>query len=129
MVKRAALTVLVNNIYDHWKNHGFLRRESRWELVPSFDSNLSPTRSAVVSRALTPNDDPRNRDIRNFIDSRDAYALTAAEMATALWEVLVAVRSWPEVARGIGILDGEIRLMSGAFSEQQQQFCEAALGG
>ena len=40
---RIARTVLINNVDDHWRNHGLLRGRTGWRLAPVFD--LSPSRS------------------------------------------------------------------------------------
>ena len=68
-----ALTVLVNNVDDHWRNHSFLRMHNGWRLSPVFDVNPSPRRGVVYSRAISDSDDPRNRDIRSHHAIADAY--------------------------------------------------------
>ena len=66
LFRRVALTVLINNVDDHWKNHGFLRSTAGWQLAPIFDVNPSPVHGVVSSRAISGEDDPRDRDIRNL---------------------------------------------------------------
>lgn len=121
LFKRIALTVLINNVDDHWKNHGFLRDGGRWRLSPAFDINPSRSVGAVMSRAISPKDDPRRRDIRHLAESRSVYSLSASDAGRALGEVLDAVRGWPEVARAAGIPDSEITHMARAFSPEQQE--------
>lgn len=124
LFKRVALTVLINNVDDHWKNHGFLRSEVAWRLSPAFDINPSRSRGTVTSRAISPRDDPRRRDIRHLTESRSVYALSTAAAAAALGEVLEAVREWPSIARAAGIRAAEIDTMSVAFSLEQQEHAE-----
>lgn len=127
LFRRVAFTVLVNNIDDHWKNHGFLRRAEGWRLSPAFDVNPSPSNGVISSRQINPQDDPRDRDIRNLVASRDAFKLSAPDAATVLGEVLAAVRSWGSVAAEAGISASEIGSMEHTFSGVQQERAEAEI--
>lgn len=40
--RRAVFGVLVGNLDDHLRNHGFLRRGTAWQLAPAFDVNPEP---------------------------------------------------------------------------------------
>lgn len=40
--RRAVFGVLVGNVDDHLRNHGFLRRNGSWSLSPAFDVNPTP---------------------------------------------------------------------------------------
>jgi serine/threonine-protein kinase HipA len=120
LFKRVALTVLINNVDDHWKNHGFLRDSHGWSLSPAFDINPSTSRGAVMSRPISGKDDPRDRDIRNLVDTASVYALSKPEASQALAEVLTATKKWADLAREARIGEGEISGMAGAFSTAQQ---------
>lgn len=127
LFKRVALSVLISNDDDHWKNHGFLRGNDAWRLSPAFDINPSPNGGSIESRQISSNDDPRHRDLRNLIDTASTYGLAEKDMAEALSEVLLAVQGWSEIARSVGIAEQEIAQMALAFSEQQQSYAEAAI--
>lgn len=127
LFKRVALTLLINNVDDHWKNHAFIRQGEGWTLSPAYDINPSPTRGVVLSRPVSSSDDPSDRDIRNLVSTADAYSLSAEATAQSLGEVLTAVREWATVARDIGISAGEIEVMKVAFSEDQQAHVERAI--
>ena len=52
LYRRMALNVLISNVDDHLRNHGFLRLErSGWSLSPVYD--LNPTPADVKARILT----------------------------------------------------------------------------
>lgn len=129
MYTRIALTVLMNNVDDHWRNHGFLHGEAGWQLAPVFDVNPSPRHGVIHSRAISDNDDPRNRDIRNLHAIADAYGLTSDQSAEIISGVAAKVREWPIVARGIGIPDNQFAEMSAAFDEGQLAFAESLSQG
>lgn len=74
LFSRAALIAMVHNIDDHMRNHGLLHVGSGWRLAPSFDVN--PSRYGHSDTPLTPEDDPRDRDIRLLIDHAEKFRLT-----------------------------------------------------
>lgn len=119
MYGRIALTVLANNVDDHWRNHGFIRVDGAWQLAPLFDVNPNPRRGVVYSRAISGSDDPRNRDIRSLHAIADAYKLSSSESAEIIAGVAAQVRNWPEVARELGIPSDQFDEMSAAFDETQ----------
>jgi len=119
MYARIALTVLINNVDDHWRNHGFLRVNGGWRLSPVFDVNPSPRHGVIHSRAISDSDDPRNRDIRNLHSIADAFALTNAQSVEVISGVAAKVREWTAVARDVGIPENQFEEMSAAFDEEQ----------
>lgn len=134
MFGRVALTVLVGNVDDHWKNHGFTRERTgagsaeststAWRLSPVFDVNPTRAGSAVRSRRINERDDPSNRDLRLLIEGRDVYRLTEKQAAEVLSRVTSAVHTWREVAMQRSIRAGEIEAMASAFDETQLEHAE-----
>ncbi|WP_309615118.1 HipA domain-containing protein, partial [Salinibacterium sp.] len=127
MFARVALTVLINNVDDHWRNHGFLHDASGWRLAPAFDINPSPRRGTIFSRAINSNDDPRARDIRNLAKIAGAYDLSELEAATILQRVGAEVEKWREIARSLNISDAQTARMRGAFDEEQLDFARSSM--
>lgn len=119
MFGRVALTVLVGNVDDHWKNHGFTRENSAWRLSPLFDVNPTRAGSRVRSRQINQRDDPSNRDVRLLIEGRDTYRLTQGDAAEVLSGVTRAVSTWRETARKNNIHNAEIEHMDSVFNEVQ----------
>ena len=51
--RRIVYTILVSNIDDHLKNHGFIYvGGNRWRLSPAFDINPSPTRQRMLQTGI-----------------------------------------------------------------------------
>jgi serine/threonine-protein kinase HipA len=103
MFGRIALTVLVNNVDDHWRNHGFLHTVAGWRLAPLFDVNPSRQRGVIDSRAISASDDPGDRHLVNLLEIADAFRLRAPAAHTILHRVAAAVSRWDEVAQRLGI--------------------------
>ena len=116
---RVALTVLINNVDDHWKNHGFLRSTAGWQLSPIFDVNPNPVHGVVSSRAISGEDDPRRRDIRNLLRTAGEYRLTEEQASAIVRAVVAQVERWPSVAKSLGIPADEQAAMAAAFDETQ----------
>lgn len=119
MFGRIALSVLVNNVDDHWRNHAFLHTPTGWRLSPVFDVNPSRQRGVIDSRAISPSDDPRSRDLRNLLDIADAFRLRRADAERDLQRVAGEVAGWDRVASGLGIPADERDAMRVAFASAQ----------
>jgi serine/threonine-protein kinase HipA len=119
MYARVALTVLINNIDDHWRNHGFLRDAKGWRLSPIFDVNPNARHGGINSRPINDEDDPRNRDIVNLAKIAEAYRLTRAEGAAIIRSVALEVEKWPSIATRLGLSREQQSAMSSAFDERQ----------
>ena len=119
---RVAFTVLVGNVDDHWKNHGFLRVDGTWRLSPLFDVNPTRSGSRVSSRRINERDDASNRDVRLLFEGRDTYRLTKHDAADVLSRVTRAVSSWRQIAQKHNIRNEEIEYRASAFSEIQFEY-------
>lgn len=122
MFGRIALTVLVNNVDDHWRNHGFLRGASGWRLSPLFDVNPKAQRGVFDSRPISDVDDPRDRDLRNLIAVRRAFGLSEGDARGVIRAIALEVSRWPTHAAEQGIADAEVRAMAPAFEGGQLSF-------
>lgn len=122
MFGRIALSVLVNNVDDHWRNHAFLHTPAGWRLSPAFDVNPSRQRGVIDSRAISPSDDPRSRDLRNLLDIADAFRLRRRDAERDLHRVASAVAGWDRVANRLGIPVDERGAMRVAFGSTQLDF-------
>lgn len=116
---RIALTVLVNNVDDHWRNHGFLRSAEGWRLSPVFDVNPAPATRTVHSRPIAPGTSPDERRIEDLLAAADAFQLTLEEAGSITAAVGASVAEWPSVARALGVDERELGVMASAFEEAQ----------
>lgn len=119
---RVALTVLINNVDDHWRNHGFVRGRNGWRLAPAFDLNPSRMRGVITSRAISAEDDPRERDLRNLAATAGAYGLRSSEAQQILRGVGEQVATWRRVAEELRIPVDQRESMLAAFDEDQLAF-------
>jgi len=121
LYRRVAVSLLVNNVDDHMKNHGLIRVRDGWTLSPLFDVNPLYRHGTASSTPVSPVDDPGDRDIRNLISSAGAYQLPSARAAEIVREVELATANWDDVATGFGITREALRPMSSAFENDNRK--------
>ena len=119
LYRRVAFNVLISNVDDHLRNHGFLRLSSSgWTLSPAYD--LNPVPADLKARVLTTNIDLE--ESTGSIDLLEAsagyYALSLADARTILKEVSGATSTWRSVAKQVGASSKEIHRMSSAFEHE-----------
>ncbi|TXK18434.1 type II toxin-antitoxin system HipA family toxin [Homoserinibacter sp. GY 40078] len=131
MFGRVALNVLIRNVDDHWRNHGFLRAGNGWRLAPVFDLNPVPRRrgGAIFARPISREDDPRDRDLRVLLKIADSFQLSQDAAYAVLHRVADAVAGWPRVADDLGIAQAQRDAMADAFDVAQLDYVRALPGG
>ena len=116
LYRRVAFNVLVSNVDDHLRNHGFLRIDkSGWTLSPAYD--LNPVPADLKARILSTNIDLEEStcSIDLLEASADYFALSLTEARSILKQVAVATSSWRTVALEVGVSSQEIHRMASAF--------------
>jgi serine/threonine-protein kinase HipA len=95
--RRIAFSILITNVDDHLRNHGFLHvAEGRWRLSPAFDVNPFPDRVREFKTWISEESGPEMR-IEALWEAADYFRLTTAAAAAILQQVECAVSRWQEV--------------------------------
>ena len=119
LYRRMAFNVLVSNVDDHLRNHGFLwEGRSGWTLSPAYD--LNPTPTDLKPRILTTNVnlDDGTCSLSLVENAAEYFGLSPAQARATLKATAEAVRGWRGVAEGAGATAAEIRRMSSAFDHE-----------
>jgi serine/threonine-protein kinase HipA len=116
LYRRVALNVLISNVDDHLRNHGFLwTGRAGWTLAPAFD--LNPTPADVRARILTTSIDPSDGtcDLDLLLSTAEYFDLAPREAREIVKEVANVSATWRDTAvrRGAGAV--EVRRMESAF--------------
>ena len=119
MFGRIALTVLINNVDDHWRNHAFLHGAQGWRLSPVFDVNPSRQRGVIDSRAISDDDDPSDRRLEHLLQVASTFQLSDAAALRVIARVARAVSNWEAVATRLGLDERQRAGYRGAFSSPQ----------
>jgi serine/threonine-protein kinase HipA len=116
LYRRMVFNVLVSNVDDHLRNHGFLwLGTSGWSLSPVYD--LNPTPIDMKPRILTTNIDlDEGTCSLDLVESAAEYfGLPLAKARIVIREVASATCTWREVAALAGARPAEINRMASAF--------------
>jgi serine/threonine-protein kinase HipA len=115
--RRMVCNIMIANLDDHLRNHGFLRdAEGRgWKLSPVYDLETSPPphTSPVHHTYITLDDGTSSLDLA-FSVARE-FCLTAREAKDIAAEVGAAVRQWREAARKAGASEKDVDMLGDAF--------------
>jgi serine/threonine-protein kinase HipA len=116
LYRRLTLNVLVSNVDDHLRNHGFLwTGEHGWTLSPAYDINPTPT--DIRPRILTTNIslDESTCDLDLVLSVAELFSLARPEAISIVKQVASAVSTWRKTAAVLGAPAAEILRMASAF--------------
>jgi len=122
LYRRVAFNVLINNVDDHLRNHGFLRLNHHgWTLSPAYD--LNPVPVDLKARVLTTNIDLEEGtcSIALLLEAAEFYSLSKSRAKEILKQVATATRTWRAVAKAVGAPAAEIKRMESAFEHEEQE--------
>ena len=116
LYRRVAFNVLISNVDDHLRNHGFLwLGKAGWSLSPVYDLNPVPT--DLKARVLTTNIDldEGTCSIDLLEAASEYFGLGLAAARGIIKEVAVVTATWRETAKEAGARPAEITRMASAF--------------
>lgn len=116
LYRRMVFNVLISNVDDHLRNHGFLILDGTgWVLSPAYD--LNPTPVDLKARILTTSIDLDDGTCSlELVQSVCAYfGLNIRRAREILKQVAVAVAQWRRVAASAGVRQRQADRMASAF--------------
>lgn len=116
LYRRMVFNVLISNVDDHLRNHGFLwQGRGGWSLSPAYD--LNPVPAEIRQRILTTNInlDDGTCDIDLVTSVAEYFNLSAAGARAIIKEVAAVTATWRVVAATFEARPAEIRRMASAF--------------
>jgi serine/threonine-protein kinase HipA len=118
LFRRMCFNALISNSDDHPRNHAMIARHGDWRLSPAYDlTPTSPVSQDHRDLALLIGDQGRFANIHNLLSQCSRFMLTreAAEAAITTMTRTVTER-WYEIARSVGVSEGDCSLIAGAFA-------------
>lgn len=116
LYRRVAFNVLISNVDDHLRNHGFLWLDKAgWSLSPVYDLNPVPT--DLKARVLTTNIDLDEGTCSiDLLEAASQYFGLDLESARGvIKEVAIVTATWQTTAKEAGARSAEITRMASAF--------------
>ena len=118
--RRIAFSILITNVDDHLRNHGFLHVDrTLWRLSPAFDINPSPERVRELKTWISEDAGP-DMTIDALMSVIAYFRITKARAKEILSEVVHAVDNWRAAGLGIGMSEEELEPFVDAFEHQQR---------
>jgi serine/threonine-protein kinase HipA len=118
--RRIAFSILITNVDDHLRNHGFLHEDREfWRLSPAFDINPSPERVRELKTWISEDAGP-DMTIDALMSVIAYFRITRARAKGILSEVVHAMDNWRMIGRGIGMSDGELEPFVDAFEHGER---------
>ena len=116
LYRRMAFNVLISNVDDHLRNHGFLwKGRGGWILSPAYDLNPVPAeaRQRILTTSISL--DEGTCDIGLVTSVAEYFNLGAAAARAIIKEVATVTVTWRDVAAMFEARPAEIRRMASAF--------------
>ena len=111
--RRIVFNIAVSNTDDHLRNHGFLFTPEGWRLSPAYDINPVTPANGL---SLNISDEDNALDFELAMDVAEFFQLTPQEARKIQDDVVSTVKTWPTVAKVVGISRKDQEGMSRAFS-------------
>jgi len=119
LYRRVVFNVMISNVDDHLRNHGFLwMGKQGWSLSPAYD--LNPVPSDLKARVLTTNInlDEGTCSIDLLEAASEFFGLGLTQARAIIREVASVTATWRETAKVVGARPAEINRMASAFEHQ-----------
>lgn len=116
LYRRVVFNVLISNVDDHLRNHGFLwRGKSGWSLSPAY--GLNPVPIDLKPRVLTTNIDldEGTCSLELLEAASEFFVLTLPQARAIIKEVATVTSTWRQIAATVGARSAEINRMASAF--------------
>lgn len=116
LYRRVAFNVLISNVDDHLRNHGFLWvGKAGWSLSPAYD--LNPTPVDLKARVLATNIDlDEGTCSLDLLEASAAFfGLTLAQARAIIKRVATVTATWRDIAKAAGARRAEVSRMASAF--------------
>lgn len=117
--RRIVLNILISNVDDHLRNHGFLYAGNNgWLLSPAYDLNPVPIdlKPRILCTAINVEDSTASLELA--LSVAEYFNVRAEEAKMIAGEVGSVVAGWRDEAKRVGLTDAEIGRMTSAFQHQ-----------
>ncbi len=115
LFRRIIFSVLIGNLDDHLRNHGFLYDQANgWRLSPAYD--LNPVPIAEKARELTTwiSEEGPNADLDQARRAAAYFGLKETQANNIIEEVSEALRDWRDIAHRLGMSTADMKVYASA---------------
>jgi len=124
--RRIAFSILITNVDDHLRNHGFLHVDrGQWRLAPAFDVNPFPERARELKTWVSEDAGPE-ATIEALMSVLPYFRIAAPRAREILGAVEHAVSRWRAVGLGLGMSPAELDQFAEAFEHGERAAARSA---
>jgi serine/threonine-protein kinase HipA len=116
--RRIVFNVLVSNVDDHLRNHGFLYEPGGWRLAPAFDLNPVPVDVRPRVHALAIDEEDQSAPLAGVLAIAPSFNVKAARAKEIVREVAATTSRWRSIASDHGLTSRQIERMTTAFEHE-----------
>ena len=125
--RRIAFSILITNVDDHLRNHGFLHVDrGQWRLSPAFDINPFPDRARELKTWISSETGPE-ATIDALMSVTAYFRISEDRARTILAEVEGAVSGWRDEARALGMTAEDLEAFADAFEHKERAAAQRAI--
>ena len=115
--RRIVFGVMISNLDDHMRNHGFLYAgNNQWRLSPAYDLNPVPRYKKVRELTTWISEEGPNADLELAYRATPYFALKMDAAKSIVAEVALAVKNWHKVALRLGMSKADMNIYETAIS-------------
>lgn len=126
--RRIALSILITNVDDHMRNHGFLHAEkNQWRLSPAFDINPFPDRRRILKTWISESIGDA-ASIQSLMEAASYFGIESKRACELLSSVEGAVARWRQIGKDIGMKASELNSFESAFEHEERFSARQIIG-
>ena len=115
--RRIVFGVMVGNLDDHLRNHGFLHdRGDKWRLSPAYDLNPVPLAEKARELATWISEEGPEASLELARRAAPRFALKPQQAEAIIGEVAAALKGWQGAARRLGMSAADIAALATAIA-------------
>ncbi len=115
--RRIVFGVMISNLDDHLRNHGFLYAgNNQWRLSPAFDLNPMPRYKKARELTTWISEEGPDADLELAYRAAPYFALKPDTAKSIVAEVALAVKNWRELSLRLGISKADMDIYETAIS-------------
>ena len=122
---RTILNIVLHNIDDHARNHGFIRTDEGWTLSPVFDLTVSPF--AAAERRMAVFGRTGSNETEGLSELAELFGLSNAERNECVEKLMSAFVTWRIEAQKAACKESEIAVMKPIFEDRLSAVKKAML--
>ena len=115
--RRIVFGVMISNLDDHLRNHGFLYAgNNQWRLSPAYDLNPMPRYKKARELTTWISEEGPDADLELAYRAAPYFALKPDTAKSIVDEVALAVKNWRELALRLGMSKADMEVYETAIS-------------